>query len=431
MYEPRVGRNGETLPPAMVRDPTPKQGTLELQDIREVGQGTAAAEASFRAMCDAYGEDPVNWAKDYSWTELFVLIEGHKLYFFKPDAMFLGYNPADALASVPITSIDMASVQVKLNVLELHTKSDNVYRFRSEQKGDVSRWAAAITHGDIAGAYDVTDNEDEELSVWDKLGERSRGSGGLESAISKPADRLEESEDHLLQELFNTIMNCNGDKPKMVDPATGKRVDADFFDTADLMKWCSNRFSLVRDPKAKKELEQLINFESIEAAVVECMKHDEDNVERLTFPVFKRGMCDYTSGIRKIVLAMLATFPKLDEWEYLERLTGELTTADYILMYHTHLQQVVKASRKQMHQDDDSHTFITNKETLAKAQLSGVEQEVVGLLKKFEDYNHRLRTLQPSLRELTQCHGIDDVFDSHLLPGDRWDSKNPRVSWAK
>ncbi len=55
-------------------------------------------------------------------------------------------------------------------------------------------------------------------------------------------------------------MTCNGDKPKMLDAASGKRVDADFFDCADFMKWCSNRFNLVRNPKTKEALEVLINF---------------------------------------------------------------------------------------------------------------------------------------------------------------------------
>ena len=51
------------------------------------------------------------------------------------------------------------------------------------------------------------------------------------------------------------------------------------------------------------------------------------------------------------------------------------------------------------------------------------------MLKKFEEYHQRLRNLQPSLREANQG-GIDDVFDKNFLPGERWDSVNPRRSWA-
>jgi hypothetical protein len=348
--------------------------------------------------------------------------------------MFTGFNTGDALASIYIPNINCCSVQPTLDLIEVQTESGKTYRFRSQQKGDVARWASAIINGTMAGmeSYNIEDDEIEganaEDAIWQKLGQKSLNSGGVDSAISKPADKLEESEDMVLQELFLTIVTCNGPK-KMPDPENPSRmIDADFFDSADLMKWCSNRFALVRDQKQKTALEEIVNFETIESAVDGCMRFDEDGDARLTYPIFRRGMCEFTSEIRRVVLTMLNTFAKMEDWQYLEKVTGELTTADYILMYHQHLQQVVKACRKQLHEKDEDQIYITNKEKMVQVYLNGIEKEVAGLLKKFEDYNNKLRSFQPSLRERNHV-AIDDTFDDHLLDGERWDSVSPRKSW--
>merc|ERR1711977_6688 len=270
--------------------------------------------------------------------------------------------------------------------------------------------------------------------MWEHLKEQNNASaGGLNSALSKPADRLEDSENMVLQSLFDNIKNCtsvdertgNGSK-KMPDPNNpNKLIDGDYFDEADLMKWCSNRFNTVRDRKQREALEEIVNIDTIDEACTTCMKHDVDGVGRLTFDVFRRGMCDYTSTMRKVVLAMLNTFPDMERWQYLEAVSGELSKTDYIVMYHKHLTDVVKACRKQLKEDEDHVSFISNKEKVVKVYLSGIEKEVEGLLKKFEEYHKRLRALQPSLRESNQ-QGVDDVFDSQLLAGDRWDASNPR-----
>jgi len=294
-------------------------------------------------------------------------------------------------------------------------------------------------HGTMAGMEDFDPDEDIEdnVDIWKHLKEQDQTTGGLNSAISKPADRLEDSENAVLLELFNNIMNCtsvdektgNGSK-KMPDPANpNKLIDADYFDEADLMKWCSNRFNTVRDQKQKEALEEIVNIETIDEACTGCMKHDTDNEGRLTFDVFRRGMCDYTSTMRKVVLAMLNTFPDMERWQYLEAVSGELSKTDYIVMYHKHLTDVVKACRKQLKEEGEHSSFIDNREKVCKAYLSGIEKEVEGLLKKFDEYHQRLRSLQPSLRESNQG-GIDDVFDGNFLPGERWDSVNPRRSWA-
>ena len=69
-------------------------------------------------------------------------------------------------------------------------------------------------------------------------------------------------------ELFSNIMNCtsvdektgNGSK-KMPDPNNpNKLIDGDYFDEADLMKWCSNRFNTVRDRKQREALEEIVNI---------------------------------------------------------------------------------------------------------------------------------------------------------------------------
>eukprot|EP00658_Telonema_sp_P-2_P080546 TRINITY_DN8035_c0_g1_i1.p1 TRINITY_DN8035_c0_g1~~TRINITY_DN8035_c0_g1_i1.p1 ORF type:complete len:235 (-),score=110.09 TRINITY_DN8035_c0_g1_i1:169-828(-) len=205
----------------------------------------------------------------------------------------------------------------------------------------------------------------------------------------------------------------------------------DSFDTADLMKWCSNRLNACADKKRRKAIEKVVTQDSIEEAVNSCMVHDHENTGHLTYEVFRGGMCDFTSKMREVVLTMLNTFDKLEDWEYLEKVSGELTTQEYIVMYHRHLQQVAKACRKQLHQDDDEDVFITNKKQVIQAKLNGVEKEVEGLLKKFEEYNARLRGLEPSLRARNH-DAVDDTFDLLVStrPADRWDNANPRRSWA-
>eukprot|EP00658_Telonema_sp_P-2_P080548 TRINITY_DN8035_c0_g1_i5.p1 TRINITY_DN8035_c0_g1~~TRINITY_DN8035_c0_g1_i5.p1 ORF type:complete len:421 (-),score=162.34 TRINITY_DN8035_c0_g1_i5:142-1404(-) len=384
MYEYKTQRDG-AFRPLMIRDPFPKRGLLQFQATQQTGDGVASLEAMKKAFLDDSNAS-LGWEYKFEWLELFVVIERSHLYFYRPECMFTGFNPRDALASIHIPEIINAETQSDLDILDLHTKSGKVYRFHSQQKGEVARWGFAIMHGSIYnadGADDEgADGEDADNDIWKRLNERNQASGGLDSAISKPADRLEESENAVLRELFKTIMNSNaaaGSDKKMPNPDNPSRmIDADYFDTADLMKWCSNRLNACADKKRRKAIEKVVTQDSIEEAVNSCMVHDHENTGHLTYEVFRGGMCDFTSKMREVVLTMLNTFDKLEDWEYLEKVSGELTTQEYIVMYHRHLQQVAKACRKQLHQDDDEDVFITNKKQVIQAKLNGVEKEVEG-----------------------------------------------------
>ena len=63
------------------------------------------------------------------------MIEGIKLYFYRPECMFTGFSTRDALATIHIPEIYNANTQSDLDILDLHSNSGRVYRFRSQQKG--------------------------------------------------------------------------------------------------------------------------------------------------------------------------------------------------------------------------------------------------------------------------------------------------------
>merc|ERR1712232_162844 len=96
---------------------------------------------------------------------------------------------------------------------------------------------------------------------------------------------------------------------------------------------------------------------------------------RVTFNVFKKSMCDHNSTLRKIVLACLDTFPDVERWQYLEAIVGELSKPEFILMYHMHMTDVVKACRNQLHDERTEDDQITNNKKVAQVWLSGVEGE--------------------------------------------------------
>lgn len=251
------------------------------------------------------------------------------------------------------------------------------------------------------------------------LNQRSSKNGGLESAIAKPADKLEAAEDTLLLELFCSIGGFDTE-----------RKDKDSMDGSDLVSWAANRLNLVKDKAKLDELLATVTAESCEDAVQNGMVHDTDSEGRMTYDVFKRAMCDHNSEMRSIVMSMLDTFPKMERWQYLEAISGELTKAEFILMYHMHMSDVVKACRNQLHEDRQDDDVITNNKKVAQVWLAGVEGEVGNLLKKYEDYQKKLRGFIPSLRERIHSGAIDQVFDDQILPGKRWDSFTPRKSWA-
>jgi hypothetical protein len=411
-YKPKSG------PPLLVRDPTPRRGLLEFLDMRAMAG--RPAKDSYIEMCIDFDKDP-NALEKLPWLELFVVCERGSINLYRPECMFTGFTVSDALASIPVENIFEANVDTKMGLLDLHTEQQ-VYRFRSQQKSEVSRWQHAVMQSATPGMerlddYD-DDYDDEEPSIWKAINQRKTANGGLESALAKPADKLEAAEESLLLELFCSIGGFDKE-----------RKDKDFIDDADLMQWAGNRLNSVKD---KAKLEQLLDLatpENCTDAVDGAMIHDEDQEGRVTFNVFKKSMCDHNSALRKIVLACLDTFPDVERWQYLEAIVGELSKPEFILMYHMHMTDVVKACRNQLHDERTEDDQITNNKKVAQVWLSGVEGEVSNLLKKYEEYQKKLRGFIPSLRERVHTHAIDEVFDSHMLPGKRWDSCEPRKSW--
>jgi len=403
----------------MVRDPTPRRGLLEFLDMRH--NPDMDAKAAYTQMCVDYEADPDSIDK-LPWIELFMVSQGGLINFYRPECMFTGFTMSDALASVPVDSIHECDIDARLGYMEMHT-AQQVYRFRSQQKREVSQWQHDVMQSASPGMERLDDfdddYDDEAPSIWKLLNQRSGSNGGLQSAIAKPADKLETAEESLLLELFCSIGGFNKDCR-----------DKDFMDGSDLISWAANRLNLVKDKAKLNQLLITVTAESCEDATVKAMVHDTDGEGRITFNVFKKAMCDHNSGLQTIVMAMLDTFPKMERWQYLEAISGQLTKAEFILMYHMHMTDVVKACRNQLddgRQDDD---VITNNKKIAQVWLAGVEGEVGNLLKKYEDYQKKLKGFIPSLRERVHTAAIDQVFDDQMLPGKRWDSFTPRKSWA-
>jgi len=414
-------KDGNPMPPLMVRDPKPKRGLLEFLDMRHSFGDNMSAKESYVQMCVDHAANPDSFDR-LPWYELFVVCERGNVNLYRPECMFTGYTMSDALASIPVDLIFETDIDRKLGYIEMHTKQQ-VYRFRASQAQESAQWQRDIMQGASPGMERLDDfdddYDDEEPSIWKLLNQRSGNNGGLTSAIAKPADKLEAAEDTLLLELFCSIGGFDAE-----------RKDKDFMDGSDLVSWAANRLNLVKDKAKLDELLATVTAESCEEAVKNGMVHDTDSEGRMTFDVFKRGMCDPNSEMRSIILSMLDTFVKMERWEYLEAISGELTKAEFILMYHMHMSDVVKACRNQLHEDRQDDDVITNNKKVAQVWLAGVEGEVGNLLKKYEDYQKKLRGFIPSLRERIHSGAIDQVFDDQILPGKRWDSFTPRKSWA-
>jgi len=405
-------------PPLLVRDPVPKRGLLEFLDSR-VMHGKSARE-SYIEMCITHEKDP-NAIEKMPWLELFVVCERGTINFYRPQCMFTGFTKADALASIPVENITETNIDTKLGMLDFGT-ANQVYRLRSQQQGDVAKWQAGVMQSAAPGMERLDDfdddYDDEDDDIYTILNTNKRSNGGLYSALAKPADKLESAEEALLMELFCSIGGFDKDMK-----------DKDFMNGGDLIGWCANRMNLVKDKKKLNELLAMVTAESCEDAALAAMIHDTEGEGRITFDVFAKAMCDFTSPMREIVLAMLDTFPPMERWQYLEAISGQLSKPEFILMYHMHMTEVVKACRNQLHDDRHENDEITNVKRVAEVWLTGVQGEVSNLLKKYEDYQDKLKGFIPSLRERVHNDAIDEVFDAEQLPGKRWDSFNPRKSW--
>ena len=56
-------------------------------------------------------------------------------------------------------------------------------------------------------------------------------------------------------------------------------------ESADVMKWCSNRFSLVKDPAKQDALAAVVNGPNIEKAMAECSTFDRDGPGTVVYEV--------------------------------------------------------------------------------------------------------------------------------------------------
>merc|ERR1712072_628624 len=348
-------------PPLLVRDPIPRQGLMEFLDSREMKAMGSDCRKSYIDMYIANEEDPSSIDR-YGWIVLIVVLAQGKISLYRPECMFTGFNAADCLASIPVENIALSAIDPKLGILDLCSPTIN-YRFRSQQQGDVARWQHAIMNGATPGMERLWDDDFEESdnTIWSQLQQRNRAHGGLESALAKPADRLEKSEEDAMLELFCSIGDC----PKDLS-------DKDHLDAADLISWSAQRMNLVKDQKLKAKLSDQVTPAYCIQAHEQGMTHDNESVGRMTFPVFKRAMCNYDSELREIVLAMLKTFPDMERWQYVEAVTGELTTSEFIYMYHLHMGDVVKACRHQLHESSEGSDVITNNAAVMRVWLEGV-----------------------------------------------------------
>lgn len=436
LFKSKERPDGTMQPPAMIRSPTVKAGLLQIQPQKDIGDPAR----SFQEMCTAFKLDSKEWSSGWTWLEIYCVIKhekhfGWKLYFFRPECMFTGFRMKETLGFIKIPDIVNCSVQTNMMLIEMQTDRGTLYRFRCTQPGEVDKWQKAVMLGTPNNAL-VEDQETNESEWGYVLEENQKANGGLRSALSKPHNKLEQDEDQVLRELFNNIMNCNsanGEK-RMENPDDLTRlIPANFIESADVMKWCSNRFSLVKDPAKQDALAAVVNGPNIEKAMAECSTFDRDGPGTVVYEVFREAMCKPSAIIRKIVLAMLDTFAKLERYIYLEAIseTEMLSEVDYVVMYHKHLTQVQAACRTAMKIDQDtSESFIDNRDSSVRGFLRSIKEEVTDLKNKLADEQRKLRAFNPSLRSRNQ-DAIDETFSANSLAGKRWDSCSPLKSWAK
>jgi len=410
-----------------VRDPTPRKGLLEFLDVREMNAMEAAngndGKSSYIQMVVAHEQSAAALEK-YRWLELYVVCAHGQISLYRPECMVTGFTAADALASIPVDEIYETAIDPTIGILDFYTKA-RVYRFRSQQQGEVAKWMHDVMMNATPGMErfwdddDDFDDEEEEASIWQLINRRKATNGGLESALSKPADKLEAAEEGVLQSLFNTISQADDDKDDMV--------------AGDLIRWAGTRMNMVTDKKQLNKLLEMVTAEACDAAIKDSLAlHDEDSDGRVTFGVFKQSMCTYGSPLRKVVLAMLDTFPGMERWEYLQAVVGQLSKSDYLLMYHSHMVNVQRACRKQLNDKTSDSETITNNAKIAEIYLTGVLSEVNALVQKKADYIKKLHGMAPSLRERVHTYAIDDIFDelNPPVPGKRWEETSPKQSWA-
>merc|ERR1712195_207006 len=308
-------KDGNPMPPLMVRDPKPKRGLLEFLDMRHSFGDNMSAKESYVQMCVDHAANPDSFDK-LPWYELFVVCERGNINLYRPECMFTGYTMSDALASIPVEAIFETNIDRNLGYIEMHT-AQQVYRFRANQAQESALWQKDITQSAAPGMESLDDfdddYDDEEPSIWKLLNQPSGNNGGLTSAIAKPADKLEAAEDTLLLELFCSIGGFDAE-----------RKDKDFMDGSDLVSWAANRLNLVKDKAKLDELLATVTAESCEEAVKNGMVHDTDSEGRMTFDVFKRTMCDPNSEMRSIILSMLDTFVKIAKMMTLSPTTRRL-----------------------------------------------------------------------------------------------------------
>merc|ERR1711998_547546 len=133
-------------PPLLVRDPTPRKGLLEFLDIRDMTalqsvHGDDAKQSYIQMVIEA--EQSSTALEKYRWVELFVVCAHGMISLYRPERMVTGFTSADALASIPVDEVKVAGSDARLGILDLCTPA-RVYRFRSQQLGEVSKWSQDI-----------------------------------------------------------------------------------------------------------------------------------------------------------------------------------------------------------------------------------------------------------------------------------------------
>merc|ERR1711957_1085471 len=121
-------KDGNPMPPLMVRDPKPKRGLLEFLDMRHSFGDNMSAKESYVQMCVDHAANPDSFDK-LPWYELFVVCERGNINLYRPECMFTGYTMSDALASIPVEAIF----------------ETNIDRFRANQAQESALWQKDIT----------------------------------------------------------------------------------------------------------------------------------------------------------------------------------------------------------------------------------------------------------------------------------------------
>jgi len=333
-----------------------------------------------------------------------------------------GYIASDEKGSIPIKNILEAIIDsAEGKLLSLVTERCR-YEFRSKQTGEVKAWQDAIMNASPPGAMQYMLKMPEigggiyKKNFWEVMGANTDDTkrGGIPFGVRQ--ELVTEEQDILLHNLFDLI--------KAQDVVNLKK---EYIEDQDLARFVGNRMPDTGNSTNTDPAKQPPTMQNCSDAVEEAIILHEGDGDGSTcgFEDFKAAICaqrsqDNPNGSEMARIIELAMQGQKSD-EVFESAAGEMSVGQKLYEYHKFMNKVLGACRDGDDEvDGKGADKVSLTKVVAESYTNNIVREVEMLIQRHNQYQERLRTLQPSLRARTQHQAIDDIFDSEMLPGERW-----------